>query len=125
MLRASNPALGSLDDFEDWMQEHIRKGENRPNRSAVATIPVIVHVVHDGEAIGTGSNISRAQVESQIEVLNEDFRRKFGTPGYNTDPVGADVEIEFCLAAVDRSQHCRLQCASLQHQLCRQYDQTR
>ncbi len=22
----------------------------------------------------------------------------FGTPGYNTNPVGADVEVEFCLA---------------------------
>ena len=40
-------------------------------RSAAVTIPVVVHVVYR-----TGSeNISDAQVQSQIAVLNEDFRR--------------------------------------------------
>ena len=62
-------------------------------------IPVVVHVVHNGEAVGTGPNISEAQVISQIEVLNEDFRRKAGTNGFNTD--GVDTEIEFYLATSD------------------------
>ena len=34
-------------------------------------------------------------------MLNEDFRRMLGTPGYNTSPVGADIEIEFCMAQTD------------------------
>jgi hypothetical protein len=38
------------------------------------TLPVIVHVIHNGEAVGTGSNISQAQVQSQLDVLNEDYR---------------------------------------------------
>jgi hypothetical protein len=38
-------------------------------------IPVVVHVVHNGEAIGSGSNISDAQIASQIKVLNNDFKR--------------------------------------------------
>src|SRR5690348_15542695 len=37
------------------------------------TIPVIVHVLHAGEAEGTGANISQAQVNSQINTLNADF----------------------------------------------------
>ena len=67
----------------------------------VVTIPVIVHVIHSGEAVGVERNISQAQVHSQIPVLNEDFRRMLGTPGWNDHPAGADIEIEFCLAEVD------------------------
>ena len=65
----------------------------------VYRIPVVVHVVHNGEAVGTGANISEAQVISQIEVLNEDFRRKEGSNGYNS--LGVDTQIEFFLATAD------------------------
>jgi hypothetical protein len=64
----------------------------------VYQIPVVVHVIHDGQPIGTYPNISKAQIQSQIDVLNVDFRRIFGTSGHNTHPSGADTEIEFCLA---------------------------
>lgn len=62
--------------------------------------------MHNGEAVGAGFNISQAQVQSQLAVLNEDFRKKFGTPGYNTNPVGADIEVEFCLSPVDQNGSC-------------------
>jgi len=70
----------------------------------VITIPVVVHVVHYGEPIGTGRNISAAQIQSQIDVLNEDYRRLnsdiYTTPsafrGTSDDPL-----IEFCLAQQD------------------------
>ncbi len=68
------------------------------------TIPVVVHVLHQGEAIGSGLNISMPQIQSQIDVLNEDFRRlnadASNTPGTFTGVV-ADVGIEFVLACVD------------------------
>lgn len=64
-------------------------------------IPVVVHVIHNGEPVGTGPNISYAQVVSQIAVLNEDFRRKAGTNGSNNQPDGVDCEIEFYLAETD------------------------
>ncbi|MES2397513.1 MAG: M43 family zinc metalloprotease [Bacteroidota bacterium] len=57
----------------------------------VKIIPVVVHVIHNG---GT-ENISDAQIQSQITVLNEDFRKITGTSG---DGNGVDTEIEFCLA---------------------------
>ncbi len=68
------------------------------------TIPVVVHVIHYGEAIGTGRNISNAQILSQIAVLNADFRRLnsdiYSVPaafrGTSVDPL-----IEFCLAQQD------------------------
>ncbi len=68
------------------------------------TIPVVVHILHTGQAVGTGLNISDAQIQSQIDVLNEDFRRlnadRTNTPA-EFEGVAADVEIEFVLACVD------------------------
>ncbi|MCS7085891.1 MAG: zinc metalloprotease, partial [Bacteroidia bacterium] len=98
LLRSRHPKLGSLEDFERWLQERIR--ETRLNRDGgqIMTIPVVVHVIHNGEAVGAGTNISDAQVLSQIEVLNEDFRKQYGTRGYNVHPDGADTRIEFCMA---------------------------
>lgn len=64
----------------------------------VYVVPVVVHVIHEGEAVGVGSNISDEQVFSAIEALNEDFRKM---PGTNGDGDGVDVGIEFCLAARD------------------------
>jgi hypothetical protein len=64
-------------------------------------IPVVVHIVHNGEAVGEGANISAMQVQSQIAVLNEDFRRLPSSRGYNTDPNGTDTQIEFFLAETD------------------------
>ncbi len=66
-----------------------------PTRSSVLTVPVVVHVIHLGEAEGTGTNISDAQIHSAINNLNDAYR---GNGGYATD-----MEIEFCLASRDPS----------------------
>jgi len=99
--RANDPSIGSLDDFEMAMQRNIVLGANRIENRMVVTLPVIVHIVHDGEDVGVGTNLSVEQIMSQIDVLNEDYRRVSGTPGFNNDPVGADIEIEFCPATLD------------------------
>ncbi|SMD32252.1 Pregnancy-associated plasma protein-A [Reichenbachiella faecimaris] len=67
----------------------------------VAYLPVVVHVVHLGEDIGHGTNLSDARILRQIEILNEDFRRKANTRGFNNHPDGADSKIEFVLAKTD------------------------
>ncbi|MDX2283092.1 MAG: M43 family zinc metalloprotease [Bacteroidia bacterium] len=85
--------------LESWIQH--RMALPLRQTSGVLRIPVVVHVLHNGEAPGAGANISQAQIQSQIEVLNEDFRRLPGSPGFNTHPSGADTEIEFCLALTD------------------------
>lgn len=98
--RVLNSNRGSVDDFEWWIQSRIDARSAR-KKTATYRIPVVVHVVHNGEPIGTGPNLSYEQVVSQIEVLNEDFRRIEGSNGFNNDPVGADTEIEFFLAGYD------------------------
>ncbi|MEM7509302.1 MAG: M43 family zinc metalloprotease [Bacteroidota bacterium] len=67
--------------------------------------PVIVHILYDGEEAGDGRNISPAQVYSQFEVLNEDFNREEGTPGFNNNPVGANLNIRFLTAKQDTCQN--------------------
>ena len=62
----------------------------------VVTIPVVVHVLYSNAA----QNISDAQIMSQIDVLNEDFRRT-NSDADNTWSQAADTEIEFCLAGSD------------------------
>jgi hypothetical protein len=64
--------------------------------NGVITIPVVVHVVYNTSA----ENISDAQVQSQIDVLNADFRRT-NSDADGTWSQAADTEIEFCLASVD------------------------
>jgi hypothetical protein len=66
----------------------------------VYRIPVVVHVVHNGEPVGEGYNLSDARIARQMEILNEDFRRREGTRGFNTHPDGGDARIEFVLAGV-------------------------
>ena len=66
------------------------------NQNAVVTIPVVFHVVYRTAT----ENISAEQIQSQLDVLNDDFRR------LNADvddiwPQAADTEIEFCLASFD------------------------
>ncbi|MFT4686370.1 MAG: hypothetical protein ACI92C_002584 [Neolewinella sp.] len=83
-------------DRMEKLEEFTRNFRQDPGEKAVFSIPVVVHVVYRN---GT-QNISDAQVQSQIAVMNEDFRR------LNSDADGvwsqaADTEIEFCLATVD------------------------
>tara|TARA_Y100000746_G_scaffold230586_1_gene242454 strand:- start:1211 stop:3043 length:1833 start_codon:yes stop_codon:yes gene_type:complete len=66
----------------------------------IITIPVVVHVVWNTNQ----ENISDAQIFSQIDVLNADFRRTnidaINTPNIWNN-IAADCEIEFCLATID------------------------
>lgn len=93
--------------FENWMAEklEIRSRINKNKRSLQTQssyiIPVVVHVVHNGEDIGVGSNISDAQIKSQIKVLNEDYQRKnpdAGNTPANFAAVAGKMDIQFVLA---------------------------
>ena len=82
---------------EKWIKNH-------PNHSekTIITIPIIVHVLWKTNT----HNISDAQIQSQIDVLNEDYRRanidKINTPNV-WQTIAADSEIEFCLASIDQN----------------------
>lgn len=98
-LKAEDPTLESrMQQIEAETQEIINTTGRSMN--AVINIPVVVHVLYNTSA----QNISDAQIRSQIDVLNEDFRRlnadKVNTPSaFGT--TAADAEINFCLAGKD------------------------
>lgn len=78
------------------------EGMRAPARVGIVTIPVVVHVVHNPAS--PDENVSKAQIDSQIDVLNQDFRAtnpdRVGVPSAWTDLI-ADAEIEFKLASTD------------------------
>jgi hypothetical protein len=108
-LRELYPNRSNDAQFENWLAPKIDEIkanrfiaiENDNSISNTITIPVVVHVIHNGDALGVNENITDAQILSQIEVLNQDFGRIVGTPGFNSNPVGVDTEIQFCLAQRD------------------------
>ncbi|WP_276876652.1 M43 family zinc metalloprotease [Chryseobacterium joostei] len=92
----------STDQFEAWIKPLVQKAKNeRSQNGGIVTIPVVVHVIHGGQPVGTAPNIIDEQVMSQITVMNQDFRKLAGTPGFNNNVVGADVQLQFALAKVD------------------------
>lgn len=104
-LRERNPKMESNAQFENWMAQKIEEQraiqEVASQSGGIIYIPVVVHVIHNGDAYGVSENITDEQVQSQITVMNQDFRRITGTPGFNSNPVGADTQVEFVLAKVD------------------------
>lgn len=67
----------------------------------IYTLPVVVHIIHYGQEVGEGYNLSNERIVGQIKSLNDDFRKKEGTLGYNTHPLGTDARIEFKFAELD------------------------
>jgi len=102
-LQKSNPVYyQNLINIKQHVDNFDLKSSTKSySTSGILTIPVIVHVIWHTSA----ENISDAQIESQIDVLNEDFRRNnpdaSNTPSDFTS-VASDVEIEFILSDIIR-----------------------
>ncbi len=71
--------------------------QEQQNNTGVRVFPVVVHVVYSNEE----ENVSDAQILSQINVLNEDFRKMIGTPSESQHQLAVDTRIEFRLADTD------------------------
>jgi hypothetical protein len=89
------------DSLRNYTEYYIKNEyANDASSKQVIVIPVVVHVIYNT----SGQNISDAQIQSQIDVLNEDFRRTNKDTSFTPDifkPVAADCQIEFCLAKRD------------------------
>jgi hypothetical protein len=70
-------------DFNKQLNSYIRQNlinrttpsfEGRITADSIYTIPVVIHIIYPaGETYGTGTNISYAQIRSQMEALNAAF----------------------------------------------------
>ena len=100
MMKQQDPSLAIGEErinreANEWMVAH----RNERGQSSVITIPVVVHVLYHTDA----ENISDAQIQSQIDVLNQDFAR------LNQDTIltpfvwrttAANTGLQFCLTSV-------------------------
>ncbi len=109
MIHPQGPKLNKEAQFEKWVKDRI--SENKLSNFGIQrteamsyTIPVVVHIIHNGEAVGNGTNISDAQVQSQIDVINADYKR-LNSDASNTpaefQPVAGSIDITFVLAKQD------------------------
>jgi len=94
-----NYKLG-LDNARDLARQWLKDHPTSKKSGAVLTIPVVFHVLYENAS----ENISDAQIYSQVDVLNEDYRKlnadTTNIPSVFTS-IAADCEIEFCLAVRD------------------------
>lgn len=98
----NNPILREkMEEIERHTEDFINTPPGVRERVQV-TIPVVVNVVWNTAS----ENISDAQIQSQIDVLNQDFRAtnadRTNTPAIFSSLI-ADFEINFCLATQDPS----------------------
>lgn len=101
-MEMNDPQLmNRMQSIELRSQDWIKQQTGTANKvSAVVTIPVVVHVVYNT----TSQNISEAQINSQITILNQDFRKLNADVSLVPSAFAglvADCEIQFCLAQRD------------------------
>jgi hypothetical protein len=100
---AAHPEMAvARQNLENFTQQFVQDQANGSNKTtnAIYNIPVVVHVLYNDAA----SNISAAQIQSQIDVLNQDFQMLnadvSSTPAAFSSTV-ADCQIQFCMAQRD------------------------
>ncbi len=99
-LLRTNPAyVKARADSENRHHAYLRRGPMQ-ERAGVTVIPVVVHVVYKTSQ----QNISDAQIQSQIDVLNHDYRKT--NADISSVPsvfagLAADARVEFELATAD------------------------
>ena len=98
-------------NFENWLQGKIALEKIGNSIKEYAKyepkeiiIPVVFHIIHNGESYGRGTNIPDEQIYSQLRVLNEDFNRE-NRDRHNTPLIfqdrAANVGVRFVLAKQD------------------------
>lgn len=86
------------DRYANWIEQSRELGQLRDDE--IYEVPVVFHVVHNTDE----QNLPDSVIHSQLEVLNEDYRRLNENASETREeflPVAADVGIEFVLAELD------------------------
>lgn len=100
--KANNPGLAEIMEQDEIDLTNYIKANQNTDSKVIITIPVVVHVIYNSAV--PSQNISTAQIISQINVLNKDFRRLNSDSSSTPAPwksLAADCQIEFCLARQD------------------------
>ena len=105
ILKTNPQLLQSITDYNNSISNASNFDIKLNKKGTTRTIPVVFHIIH---TYGT-ENISKAQIDDQIKIMNEAYQR------LNSDTsatrsifkgVAADMDIEFKLARKDPSGNC-------------------
>lgn len=99
--------LNSRVELENFTQQFIANNPNLNNnkRNVLYTIPVVFHIIHENGS----ENISNAQVEDAMLIMNRDFQKlNSDTTGVVTEfkSIVADAQVELKLAKIDPNGNC-------------------
>lgn len=119
--QAASPSMVWEQQFQSFLSNHREQAQK--TTAALYTLPVVFHILHAGEPIGSFPNIQAGQAMSQLTVLNEDFSGQgFNSQNYplnafvnwaanqslpanHLDSLGrvkiADFQMHFCAARLD------------------------
>lgn len=125
LAQQENKFCGTADFSNEWeneFQQLIAESKSYHKKNSYV-IPVVFHIIHGGQPVGTFPNILQGQLNSQITILNQDFSANaYNASNYppnafvnwaanqkipieNLDQNGrikiADFNIQFCLATKD------------------------
>lgn len=87
--------------IQTYIETHpLQNKAHRPGSTlATYTIPVVVHVMHTGGAVGTIYNPSDAQILGAINYLNQVYAGTYsGMTAYSAGGAAGDMEIQFAMA---------------------------
>ena len=100
-LKSKEPSLQrQITQDENILQQALNNSSIARISNTVYTLPVVVHVVY----YTSGQNISDAQIQSQIDVLNEDYSRTNADTSNTPSPFlsfASSTNFQFCLARRD------------------------
>ncbi|HLP50948.1 MAG TPA: M43 family zinc metalloprotease [Chitinophagales bacterium] len=103
----SNPQIAlDYEKMEIFLRDAQNSAANRGTDVNAQTIfiPVVFHIVHNGDAVGSGENISDAQCLSQLEATNLHYQaldvNLVNIPAAFAGKVG-NCNLQFCLAKFD------------------------
>jgi len=105
--KLSDPGYANrLATLEQQTQEYVQQHAlQRTAGTVLFTIPVVFHIIHNYG----GENISKAQVEDAVDILNKSFQKLYADSVVVCSvfrPIIADVQVQFRLAQIDPNGNC-------------------
>ncbi len=104
----ANPNRKAIVEAAELMHQSLSNtalNKGNSNNSVPLTIPVVFHVMHQYGV----ENISKAQIEDAIQILNEDFNKlnaDTSTVHPNFKPIIGNTQFIFKLATIDENNNC-------------------
>ena len=107
LLNDNPEAIKAQQQFYSSIERQVKRHDFNPGvrGGGPRIIPMVFHVIHEGGS----ENISKEQIEDQVRILNEDYRRLNPDTSETREifrDVAADCNIEFRLAQFDPDGNC-------------------